>query len=244
MKRQNRDEAEYQTTPLYPMDETQPLAPPPVPPSNRNNSSNDTPQRELGNGLKFIMSKAIDTSADTRRRYKPIYWAVILSWISSAVILGLCAFLVARVGPGWLRSVAIVNMILAASGTLLTLGLDLRFPISRSQPDPRPSIASYVYILAKGLFWTLAAVAIIATATTDERSGSSFTKRRGGRGDVGPATPGSIAMGVGFMDCLVVASTLVYWKFPVVALVKRYSEHETRRMYSLMLAPGTRGGGE
>jgi hypothetical protein len=96
------------------MDETQPLAPPPVPPSNRNNSSNDPPQRELGNGLKFIMSKAIDTSADTGRRYKPIYWAVILSWISSAVVLGLCAFLVARVGPGSLRSVAIVNMILVS----------------------------------------------------------------------------------------------------------------------------------
>ncbi|KAL3491885.1 hypothetical protein BJX62DRAFT_236737 [Aspergillus germanicus] len=238
MKRQNRDEPEYQNTPLYSMDETQLLAPPPGPPSHRNNS-NDTPQPEMGTRLKSIVSKATGTSADTGRPYKTNYWAVILSWISSAAVLGLCAFIVARAGPGWLRSIAIVNMILAASGTLLTLGLDMRFPRSKSQSDPRPSTASYVYILAKGLIWILAAVAIFATSTTYERSGSSFTKRRGGRGggSAGPATPDSVAIGVGFLDCLVVASTLVYWKSPVIALVKRYSEPETRRMYSLMLAP-------
>ncbi|KAL2814816.1 hypothetical protein BJX63DRAFT_391676 [Aspergillus granulosus] len=30
--------------------------------------------------------------------------------------------------------------------------------------------------------------------------------------------------------------TLFYWKFPAKALFRRYSEHETRRMYSLLLA--------
>ncbi|KAJ0417926.1 hypothetical protein BJY00DRAFT_197468 [Aspergillus carlsbadensis] len=241
MKCQPREEAEYQSTPLDSMDETQPLAP-----AHRNNP-HDTPQPGLGNRLRTLASRALGTSPDTGSQYKAIGYPVVLSWVCSAAVLGLCAFIVARAGPGWLRSVAIVNMILAAAGVLVTLGLDVRFPISRSQSDPRPSVGSYVYILAKGAIWTLAAAAIFASSTTYERSSSSFTKRKGsggrgggGGGSIGPATPDSVAIGAGFMDCLVVVSTLFYWKFPIIALVKRYSEQETRRMYSLMLAPSTR----
>ncbi|KAL2822091.1 hypothetical protein BJX63DRAFT_427436 [Aspergillus granulosus] len=236
MKYQTREETEYQGVPSYSMDDTQPLT------AAEPHHDNAKSQSEPHTRLKTLIAIAMGKSPDTGKRYQTQQFPVIISWMSAAAVLGLSAFIVAETAPSWLFGAAIFNMILAAAGILLTLGLDLRFPVPKSQSDPRPSTGSYIYIVVKGIVWSLAAAAIFIASTTYEPSHFSKRKGRGGggggrgSGSIGPATPQSAAIGCGFLDGLIVVCTLFYWKFPAKALFRRYSEHETRRMYSLLLA--------
>ncbi|KAL3465021.1 hypothetical protein BJX64DRAFT_285888 [Aspergillus heterothallicus] len=200
------------------MDETKPLAPAPYPTNNNNNNKKETanphskPRPPL---LKSLLLTALGKSPNTGPRYQLQPIPIVLSWISAAAVLGLSAFIVARAQSSYLRNAAVFNLILGAAGTLLHLGLDIRFPVSRSRSDPRPSIGSCAYIVTKGIVWSLAAAAIFVSAAAYEESGSHLSKRKGGRGGgggrgsrgsggIGPATPESVAVVCGVLDCVVV----------------------------------------
>ncbi|KAL2825869.1 hypothetical protein BJY01DRAFT_256155 [Aspergillus pseudoustus] len=197
------------------MDEAQqPLAPHHHNDDDDDENDRPRPRSDMHTRIKTLISKALGKSPDAGKPYQVQAIPVTLSWISAAAVLGLSAFIVARAVPSWLRIAAIFNLILGVLGTLLTLGLDLHLPASKSHSDPRPSPASYIYVLAKGIIWLLAAAAMFITCATYDRSGSHFSKRKGGGGrggggrgsggGAGPATPESVAFGCGFMDCLVV----------------------------------------
>ncbi|KAL2870394.1 uncharacterized protein BJX67DRAFT_345470 [Aspergillus lucknowensis] len=245
------------------LDEHRPLRDPSPAPAKNNNSNDDNdddnrdPAPEITTSFKTLVSNITGRTQPAGEQYACMQTPRLLSWMSAATIVGLCGALIPRAAPdSGLRIVVILNLIFGALGVLVTLGIDLYFPISRSRSDPRPSRGSHYYILIKTLLCLGLTAALIVTVTFYSSKGGRFAKRKGGGrggggGGGGRGTGGgvsvsveSLAIGCAIVDIFLALVTLVFWKFPFLKFVRRYSEYQERAMYAALLvkkAPDVEG---
>ncbi|KAL4922367.1 hypothetical protein BDW62DRAFT_197047 [Aspergillus aurantiobrunneus] len=172
-------------------------------------------------------------SPDRGNEYKMNGPAYIIGWLCAGVVLGLAGAILHRADPGLLQYASIVN---SAATISFSFGLDLRLPISKSQSDPVPSTASYIYVAARNALWLAAGVVmLVAGIMFDPADDSSRLTKRRGRGGSGrpirPAPLRNLAIACGCFGLLVFLTTLMHWCPVLVALCRGFSKDETREMY-------------